>query len=55
MYETEELMPTNGRLCLIGLGLGLFNSTVHYDCVRDKGTDANQWLIVSDWLRFRVI
>ena len=26
-----------------------------HTCVRDKGTDANQWLIVFDWLRVRVI
>ena len=24
-------------------------------CVRDKGTNADQWLIVSDWLMLRVI
>ena len=23
-------------------------------CVRDKGTSATQWLIVSDWITFRV-
>ena len=32
----------------------LFYNMVDAHCVRDKGTTANQWLIVSDWVRVRV-
>ena len=29
----------------------LLNTMVEAHCVRDKGTSANQWVIVCDWLR----
>ena len=48
---------TNGWLCLIGLGLDfeLVQFTmVGAHCVRDKGANAHQWLIASDWLRLGV-
>ena len=33
----------------------LFDTTVEAHCVRDNGTNANQWLTVSDWLRVGVV